>query len=62
MIKQLAQSYDVIKWAQEMDLPVLVALNKIDITSSEQINSVRKELGQAGIGNCYFTLILVFLL
>ena len=32
-----------------MDLPLIVALNKIDVSSQTQINNVRQDLHQAGI-------------
>ena len=50
----LAQSYDVIQWAKEMNLNLLVALNKIDICTFEKISFVKQQLLSAGIGLFFY--------
>ena len=50
----LAQSYDVIQWAKEMNLNLLVALNKIDICTFEKISFVKQQLLSAGLGLFFY--------
>lgn len=45
----LAQSYDVIQWANEMNLSMLVALNKIDLYNESRLKEVRRQLKKAGL-------------
>ena len=41
----------MLQWARELDLPLIVALNKIDIASRKSVDKVRRDLGKAGIDN-----------
>jgi translation initiation factor IF-2 len=45
----LAQSYDVIQWALEYDLPLIVCINKIDLCTPARLTSLRRRIQKAGV-------------